>query len=112
MNQRESTYHGGIFAKTQADVRKWFRRCVGGETRSRLRGVSDAGRAASEQCDEYGEGRTWMPEHLNRKQSAAGWTNNGVDGVPGGSDPWNFVCKKFAAIKKASYGNNHRNPQH
>ena len=74
--------------------------------------MSDEARAASEQCDDYCEGGTWMPKHLNGKQSAANRTNNGVDGIPGGVDPWNFVRKKFEEIKNASDGNNYRITQH
>ena len=112
MNQSETAEHRGIFAKTQADVRKWFWRCVAGETRSRLCGVSNEARAAGEQCDDYGERGTWMPEHLNGKQRAANRTNDGVNRVPGGVDPWNFVREKFEEIKNARDGNNHRITEH
>ena len=40
-----------------------------------------------------------MPEHLNGKQCAADRADDRVGGVPGGVDPWNFVCKKFEEIK-------------
>src|SRR6266446_10246277 len=112
MNQSETAEDRGIFAKTQADVRKWFRRCVAGQTRSRLCGVSDEARAASEQCDDYGERRTRMPEHLNGKQRAANRTDDRVNGVPSGVDPWNFVRKKFEEIQDSRDGNNHGIPKH
>src|SRR4029077_17991431 len=107
MNQSETAEDRGIFAKTQADVRKWFWRCVAGETRSRLCRVSYEARPASEQCNDDGEGGTGMPEYLNGKQRAANRTNDRVNGIPSGVDPWNFVRKKFEEIKNASDGNNH-----
>src|SRR6266567_2607678 len=112
MNERETAKDRGIFAKTQADVRKWFRRCVGGETRRCLCGVSNEARAASQQCDDYGERRTWMPEHLNGKQRAANRTNDRVNSVPSGVDPRNFVRKKFEEIQDARDRNNHRIPKY
>ncbi len=108
MNESESAEHRGIFAETQPNVRKWFRRCVGGETRSCLGGVSDEARAASEQGDDHGESGTRMAEHLNREQSAANRANHGVNGIPGGVDPRNFVGEKFEEIEDAGDRNNRR----
>ena len=53
-----------------------------------------------------------MAEHLNREQSAADRADHGVDGVPGGVDPRNFVREKFEEIKNAGDGNDHRITQH
>src|SRR5437764_12452083 len=112
MRESEGAERRGIFAKTQADVRKWFRRCVGGETGGRFCGVSDEARAASEQCDDYCKGGTWMHKHLNGTQSAANRTNNGVDGSPGGVDPRNLARKKFEGIKNANDRHNHTIAKH
>ena len=73
--------------------------------------MSDEGRAPGEQSDDYGEHGTRVPEHLNGKQRAANRTNDGVDCVPSGVDPRNFVRKKFEEIKNASDRNNHRIPK-
>src|SRR5438132_10569210 len=112
MNESESAQHGCIFTETQPNVRKRLRRCVGGETRSRLRGVRDEAGATREQCDDYGERGTWMPEYLNRKQRATNRANHRVNSIPGGVDPRNFVCEKFEEIKNAGDRNNRRMPQH
>ena len=40
-----------------------------------------------------------MTEHLNRKQSAADRANHGVDCVPDGIHPWNFIGEKFEQIE-------------
>src|SRR5437773_2256900 len=69
--------------------------------------MSDEGRAPGEQSDDYGEHGTRVPEHLNGKQRAANRTNDGVDCVPSGVDPWNFVREKFEEIKNARDDNNH-----
>src|SRR5215510_15463029 len=42
-----------------------------------------------------------MTEHLNREQSAADRANHGVDCVPDGIHPWNFVGEKFEKIQNA-----------
>ena len=112
MNESESAKHRCIFAKTQSNVRKWFWRCVAGKTGSCFRGMSDEGRAPGEQCDDYGEHGTWVPEHLNGKQRAANRTNDGVDRVPSGVDPRNFVREKFEEIKDSRDGNNHGVAEH
>ncbi len=53
-----------------------------------------------------------MPEHLNGKQRAANRTNDGMNGVPGGVDPRNFVGEKFEEIKNARDRYNHRISEH
>jgi len=53
-----------------------------------------------------------MTEYLNSEQSTANRANYRVNGVPGGVDPWNFVCKKFEEIENAGDRNNRRMPQH
>jgi hypothetical protein len=53
-----------------------------------------------------------MPKHLNGKQRAANWTDDRVNGIPGGVDPWNFVRKKFEEVKNPSNRNNYRIPEH
>ena len=40
-----------------------------------------------------------MTEHLNRKQRAADGANHGVDCVPDGIHPWNFIGEKFEQIE-------------
>ena len=45
-----------------------------------------------------------MAEDLNREQRAADRPNDGVDGVPGGIDPRNFVGEKFQEIEDAGNG--------
>ena len=107
MNESEPAKHRCIFAKTQSNVRKWFWRCVAGKTGSCFRGMSDEGRAPGEQRDDYGECGTWVPKHLNGKQRAADRTNDGVDRVPSGVDPRNFVREKFEEIKDSRDDNNH-----
>src|SRR5439155_4356548 len=112
MNESESAQHGCVFDETQPNIRKWFRRCVGSETRSRLCGVRDQARAASEQRDDYRKCGTWMPEYLNRKQRATNRANHRVNSIPGGVDPRNFVGEKFEEIKNAGDRNNHGIAQH
>ena len=112
MDQSETAEHCGIFAKTQSDVRKRFWRCVAGETRRCFCRMSDQARPASEQCDDHSERGTWMPEHLNGKQRAANRTNDGMNGVPSGVDPRNFVGEKFEEIKNARDRYNHRISEH
>ena len=112
MNQRETAEHRGVFAETKTNVRKRFRRCVAGETRSCFCRMSDQARPASEQCDNHSERRAWMPEHLNGKQRAANRTNDRVDGVPSGVDPRNLVREKFEEIKDSRDGNNHGIAEH
>ena len=43
-----------------------------------------------------------MAEHLNRQQRAADRTNNGVDRVPDGIHPRNFISKELEEIEKTS----------
>ena len=47
-----------------------------------------------------------MTEHLNREQSAPDRANRGVDRVPDGVHPWDFVGEKFEEIKNTSDANN------
>ncbi len=54
---------------------------------------------ACEQDHHYVECGGRMAEHLNREQSTADWSNDCVDGIPGGIDPWDFVSEKFQEIK-------------
>ena len=42
-----------------------------------------------------------MAENLNGKQRAADRPDNGVNGVPGGIDPRNFIGKKLQEIEHA-----------
>ena len=42
-----------------------------------------------------------MTEHLNREQGTADRANHGVDCVPDGIYPWNFVGEKFEHIENA-----------
>jgi hypothetical protein len=46
-----------------------------------------------------------MAQHLDRKQRSPDRPDDGVDGVPGGIDPGNFVGEKFQEIEDASDGN-------
>ena len=63
--------------------------------------MSDKTRPAREQRHDHGECRAWMSEHLNREQRATDWADHGMDGVPDGIDPRDFVCEKFEKIKNA-----------
>lgn len=74
--------------------------------------MSNERRATGEQCYDYGEHGTGVPEHLNGKQGAANRTDDGVDRVPGGVDPWNFIREKFEEIKDSRDGNNHGVAEH
>ena len=74
--------------------------------------MSDEGRAPGEQCDDYGERGTWVPKRLDGKERAANRTDDGVDRVPGGVDPWNFIREKFEEIKDSRDGNNHGVAEH
>src|SRR5439155_19324741 len=58
MHESQPAEHGGVFAKAQADIRKWFRRCVAGETGRCLCGVRNKAGAAGEQCNNYRKCRT------------------------------------------------------
>ena len=49
-----------------------------------------------------------MAKHLNREQSAADRANHGVNGIPRGVDPWNFVGEEFEKIENAGDRNNRR----
>ena len=49
-----------------------------------------------------------MTEHLDGKQGAADRSNDGVDGVPGGIDPRNFISKELQQKKYASDGDDKR----
>jgi len=69
--------------------------------------MSNASRAPGEQSVDYGEHWNWVPAHLNGNQCGANRTNDGVDCVPSGVDPWNFVREKFEEIKNARDDNNH-----
>src|SRR5438874_11713920 len=55
----------------------------------------------SQKHDEHVQGWARVTEHLDRKQGAADRSNDGVDGVPGGIDPRNFISKKFEQKKYA-----------
>ena len=74
--------------------------------------MSNERRATGEQSDDYGKHGTWVPEHLDGKQGAANRTDDGVDRVPGGVDPWNFIREKFEEIKDSRDGNNHGVAEH
>ena len=49
-----------------------------------------------------------MAENLNREQSAANRANHGVNGIPRGVDPWNFVGEEFEEIEYTGDRNNRR----
>src|SRR5205814_7146474 len=53
----------------------------------------------SQKHDQHVQGRARMTEHLDREQGAADRSNHGVDGVPGGIDPRNFIGKEFEQKK-------------
>ena len=53
-----------------------------------------------------------MAEHLNGEQGAADRTYDGVDSIPSGVDPRNFVREKFEEIKDSRDGNNHGIAEH
>jgi Txe/YoeB family toxin of Txe-Axe toxin-antitoxin module len=53
-----------------------------------------------------------MTEYLNREQSAADRANHGVNGIPRGVDPWNFIGEKFEKIENASDCDNRRVTQY
>ena len=40
-----------------------------------------------------------MTKHLNRKQSAADWANHGVNSVPDGIHPRDFIGEKFEHVE-------------
>src|SRR2546421_11948977 len=52
-----------------------------------------------------------MPEYLDGEQGAADRPDNGMDGVPGGIHPRNFVRKKFQEIENAGDRNDPRMPE-
>src|SRR5216684_7548791 len=64
-------------------------------------------RASRKQRHDHCEGGTRMAQHLNGKQRAANRADHGVDGVPGGINPGNFVREKFEKIKNARDGDDH-----
>ena len=43
-----------------------------------------------------------MAEDLNCQQGAADRSNESMHRVPGGIEPWNFICKKLQKIENAS----------
>ena len=49
-----------------------------------------------------------MAEYLNREQSAANRANHGVNGIPRGVDPRNFVGEEFEKIEDTGDRNNRR----
>src|SRR5713226_5457761 len=64
-------------------------------------------RASRKQRHDHCEGGTRMAQHLNGKQRAANRADHGVDGVPGGVNPGNFVGEKFQKIKNTRDGHDH-----
>ena len=54
--------------------------------------------------DEHVQGRARVTEHLDREQGAADRSDDGVDGIPRGIDPRNFIRKKFEQKKYAGDG--------
>ena len=108
MNECEPAEHGGVFTEAERDIRKWFRGRVAGQARGRFCCVRDQTRSASEQRYDDCEGRARVTQHLNREQGAANRTDHGVNCVPGGIDPGNFVGDKFEKIKDAGDNDNRR----
>ena len=64
----------------------------------------EAGRTGEQQNHHIENGRA-MSERLDREERAADWPDNGVDGVPRGIDPRNFVGKKFEHVQNAGEDN-------
>src|SRR5882724_7512553 len=108
VHESESAKHRSVFAETQSNVRKWLRRRVCGEARSRLCSVRHEARPASKQRDDYCKYGTRMAKYLNREQSAADRANHGMNGIPRGVDPRNLVREKFEKIENAGDRNNRR----
>src|SRR2546423_15379537 len=46
-----------------------------------------------------------MAEDLDREEGATDRPDNGVDRVPGGIDPRDFICEKFEQIQNTGDGN-------
>src|SRR5437588_1575749 len=70
--------------------------------------MCEEGRSPGEKHDEDVHGRAGVTEHLDREQSSTDWSNDGVDGVPGGIDPRNFISKELQQKKYASDGDDKR----
>src|SRR5260370_40089330 len=64
-------------------------------------------RASRKQGNDECERGTRMSQTLNGKQCAANRADHGVDGVPGGVNPGNFVGEEFQKIKNARDGDDH-----
>ena len=66
----------------------------------------------AEKQDDDIEGGSGMTEHLNGEERAADRTNDGVNGVPGGVDPRNFIGEKLQEIEDARDRDDGRMAEH
>jgi hypothetical protein len=53
-----------------------------------------------------------LSKHTNREERPTDRPDDGVDGVPGGIDPRNFIGKKFEAVEGAGDPENERITEH
>ena len=101
VNEDEPAEDGNVFRHAQPDVRERLGRTVRHQARGGFRRVRDETGGTGEQHNEHIQNRRVMTEHLDREQSAADRPDDGVNGVPGGIEPRDFVGEKFEEIKNA-----------
>jgi len=61
---------------------------------------------AGEQHNDHIQRRTGMSEHLDGEKRASDWSNDGMDCVPDGINPGNFVGEKFEQEKNTGNSDN------
>ena len=101
MDERESAENRDILGNGQADIGRRFWRTVGSESGGSFGRVSDETGGTAEQDDEHVDDRRMMSENLKGDQRATDRADDGVNCVPRGVDPGNFVGEKLEQIQNA-----------
>jgi hypothetical protein len=84
-----------VFGGADDDIGNGFGGGIDGEAGAGFGGVGDEGGAAGEEGDDDLHGGVEFAEDADGEEAAAYRSNEGVDGIPKGIDPGNFVGKKF-----------------
>ena len=112
MDKGEPADHGGIFGQAQPDVRERLWGSVGHEAGRGFGGVRHETGAAGYENHEHVECRARLAQHTDGEERAPDRTDDGMNAVPGGIDPWNFVGEKFENVKRARDPDNQRVAEH
>ena len=112
MDKCEPADHSDIFDQAQPDVREWLGGSVGNEAGRGFGGVRHETGAAGYENHEHVECRARLAQHTDGEERAPDRADDGVNAIPSGIEPRNFVGEKFENVKRACDPDNQRVAEH